>query len=68
APAHAEPTPPTAASPPVAAAAAPADVAELEQNVLAGIEEFRSQLAQLKSQPAEDAAPGAPSPTPAAAL
>jgi hypothetical protein len=33
------------------AAAMPAAGAELEQEVLAGIEEFRNQLAQMKSQP-----------------
>jgi hypothetical protein len=71
---HAEPSPvaeaiapanqePVAAAPALLAAepdtaAAPAGP-ELEENVLAGIEEFRNQLAQMKSQPA-DATEAAP--------
>lgn len=54
--APAEPAPMAA---PVEAAVTPevaeAPAAELEENVLAGIEEFRNQLAQMKAQPAEAA-------------
>lgn len=36
--------------------AAPAEGTELEHDVLAGIEEFRNQLAQMKAQPANEPA------------
>ena len=53
-PIHA-PAPVPAPSPPITAESAPPAEAELEQDVLAGIEEFRNQLAQMKAQPADEA-------------
>jgi hypothetical protein len=63
----ASPSAPAAAPPITAGATAETAAAagagpELEEHVLAGIEEFRNQLAQMKAQPE-----GAPSPTAAAA-
>lgn len=51
---------PAPAAAPIVAADPAADVtsaaeAGLEQDVLAGIEEFRNQLAQMKAQPMDDA-------------
>ncbi len=59
--------PPVAAAPAEPVAAAAEESAELETDVLAGIEEFRNQLAQMKAQPEGTEAAAAPMPQPATA-
>jgi hypothetical protein len=53
----AEPAMPAAPALAAAIAQAEPETAELEQDVLAGIEEFRNQLAQMKAQPGAAASP-----------